>query len=358
MASVINVGSLTLNPKEVENIGAFVNEQMFSQPSLSSLTKIMQGVKMKEQIVFASRMSKTGIADTGCARVTSSATSTLTQKYVEPLLVADTLIHCQADVNNLFKAYYNNIQNYREMFEIEGTDEAIFIAKLLEESARESSQRLAWLGDTAVQSYGAAQEGVAAGNVKFYDSVNGLWMRILAGVTATDISRVTITENTGATILAQKTLGSTFAFDLFQSIWANADSRLKARPDAKFLVNGWIWENYKNYLISKGIVYDINIPQNGLETLKFNGKEVVNMETVWDLYGFADWKAETTTNVYYLPNRVIFTVPDNLVVATLNEGNMTEIESFYDKITRQHYMAYGYTMDTQYLEGYMIEVAY
>lgn len=359
MATAINVSALTLAAKEAQAFSEFIAERMYSQPALNQICTIMQGIQMKQQIVFAGLMGNTGIKDSGCTRVTSSPASVLTQKYLEPIKVSNTIVHCQNDVDALFKAYANKVQKYTDLYDITGTDEEKFLAIMLAENATATAQKLAWLADKDVVQAAAAVSGVnGAARVKYYDPIYGLWYRIFAGVTATTISKYAITENSGATIAAQKTLAADRTIEIFEEMWATADPRLKADPNKQLLVSNWLFENYRQSLQTKGGAFDISLITDGLPQLKWNGIPVINMESVWDLYGQADWLANTTDNTYYLPNRAILTVPENLIIGTLTEGDISEVEAFYDKITRQFYMAYGFTMDTQVAEHYMIEVAY
>lgn len=76
-------------------------------------------------------------------------------------------------------------------------------------------------------------------------------------------------------------------------------------------------------MIKAGTAYDINILQNGLQTLKYRGRIVINMETIWDADLQADFVNNTTNNAGYLPNRAVFTYATNIPIATLNEGDLT-----------------------------------
>lgn len=359
MATGIDVSALTLNPKESEEYGKFVIERVFEQPQLNAIHRVWTGVKMKEQIVFASLFGKTGIKDSTCTRPTSGAKSTLTQKYWEPAKVGDTLVNCQSEISALFKAYYTKINEYKDLFDITGSDEELFLLTMMSDSAMKAVMRLAWFGDTNVAAAGAAAAGLAAaGNVKYYDAIDGIWKKVFAGVASTDVKRYEITENAGVTPAAQMTLAAGRAVEIFEGVWANADPRLKADANKRLMVNNAIWENYRQYLQGKGENFTIQYTTDGFRELMWNGVKVVNMEVIWDLDLFADFVDNTTNNAYYLPNRVILTVPDNIPVATLNEGDMDTIESWYEKKERQNYSAYGFTLDALYLEGYMISVAY
>lgn len=359
MATSINVSGLTLNPLEATEFQKFIFERTLGREALQKFHTFWSGVKMKEQVVFAGRLSKVGVKDTTCARPNSGATSVLTQKYWEPLPVGDTLVHCQKDVNSLFKAYYTKIQQYSDLFEIEGSDEHKFMLAVFEEAILESLYRLIWFGDTAVAQAAAAAAGtILAADVKYYDSVNGLWKRIFDAVTATTVKRYTITENTLATKVLQLTLAAGRSVEIFEGIWALADPRLKADPNKMLMVNNAIWENYRQYLQSKGENFSIEYTLEGFQTLKWNGMPVVNMETIWDLPLQADFVNDTTSNKYFLPNRALLTVPANIPLATLNENDFTQMESWYNQDDRVNKMAFGYTLDTQLLEGYMAVAAY
>lgn len=361
MATGLDISGLTLNPKEVEDIQAFIIEQVFSRPDLMALHGIQTGIKMKEQIVFASQFGKTGLKGDGCDRQTSGAGSTLTQKYWEPQIIEDTLIHCNKELNALFKAYYSKVQRYRDLFEIDGTDLQIFFSILMLESMQRTIYRAAWFGDTAVAAADAGNAGLidAATNVKFYDYFDGIWKQIFTGVTAGDIERYTIALNSEVTTAAQLALTADLAKDTyFEEVWALADPRLKAHPDAKFYVTNAIWENYRKSLQKAGENFTIDYTQEGFRSLKWNGKDVVNMETVWDIDLYADFVDNTTNNAYYLPNRIVLTVPANIPIGTLSESDFEELDMWYDKDNRQNKLAYGFTLDSKVLEEYMMVVAY
>lgn len=366
MAKGIVESALTMNPLEVSDLSQFIIEKIFTRPELLRLHGIRTGVKMKEQIVFASQFGKTGIkGDATCTRKTSGAASTLTQKYWEPAGIEDTLVHCNAEIDALFKAYFTKINTYRDKYEIEGSDLEIFFSILFLESIQRTLWRAAWFGDTNVAAAGAGTAGlISAGDVKFYDYFDGLFTQIFAGVTATDIKKYAGSTgdiadlNAKTTTAEQLTIAAGKSVDWFEGVWALADPRLKSDMNSMFYVSNAIWENYRQYLQSKGENFSIEFTQEGFRTIRWNGKEVVNMETVWDLDLQADFVDNTTNNAYYLPNRIVLTTPENMPIATLNESDFDELEIWYDRDARENKMAYGLSLDAKVLEEYMIVVAY
>lgn len=359
MATVLNVTALTLEPKENPDFEKFVFERIFENPAITSLHNVWTGITMKDQIVFAGLMGKTGITDDACSRPASGAGVALTQDYWEPVPFGDTIINCQADLNSLFKAYYDKIKSYEERFDITGSDEEKFLLARYEDAITKSILRLAWLGDTGVAEATAGASGVLlAADVKFYDVLEGIWEKIFTKVGTGAIKRYTIDENAEVTTSAQTTLAAGRSIVIFEAMWALADSRLRADERKKFEVSREIFENYRQYLQSKGENFTIDLTQNGLPSLKWNGVDIINMETVWDLLLRADFVDNTTNNAYYLPNRAVLTVPENTPIGTLNDNDFDNIQAWYNIDERKNKMAYGMTLDAKVLEGYMIVVAY
>lgn len=362
MASKIDISGLTLNPLEVTEMGQFIVERTFQDPVLNSIHAVYTGLKMKEQIVFAAQMGLTGIVDSSCTRPNSGATSELTQKYWEPANVGDTLVHCNTDVNALFKAYYGKITKYAEKFDITGSDLEQFLVVMLTETAMKAVWRIAWLADKNVAAAGASAAGlITAGNNVFYNHIDGLWAQIFDGVTATDIAHTTVKVaalNALTTTSAQTTLAAGDSVAVFEDMWAKADSRLRGDSAAMLLVSRELFENYRQYLQGKGENFSIEYTMEGLPSLKWNGIQVINMENVWDLRLRADFVDNTTNNAYWLPNRAVLTVPGNIPIGTLNEADMSEMDVWYEKKERQMYSAYGFTLDAKVLEHYMIVAAY
>ena len=229
----------------------------------------------------------------------------------------------------------------------------------MEKSAIENVYRSVWFADTNVD----AADGTTAGlkdiaDVKFYDYFDGIFKQIFDGVSTGKIKRYIITANTAATPEAQEELNAGDSVTFFEGVWKNADPRLKADPNAIMYVSEAIFENYRQYLQSKGENFTIDYTQEGFQSLKWNSKKVINMATIWGGYPKEDFVDNTTNNAYYLPNRIVFSTPENLPIATMNENDFTEIESWYERKDREFYLSYGFSLDAKVIEEYMISVAY
>ena len=357
--ATIDVSGLTLNPKEKQAFSEFVYQLISTKPELKSVHNLVQGITMKEQIVLISQLGMTGLIADDCDRNFSGAGVVLSEKYWEPKGIEDTLEICQKTINGLFKAYYDKITSYKQNYDATGSDEELMLLAMLENSIINTLHRAIWFGDTAVAAADADSAGlISAGNVKFYNYFNGLWKQIFAGVTAGTVLKVAIDENAETTLEDQTTLASGRAKALLNAVYKTAPSVLRTQPDAQFLVSFDLFQNYREYLQEKGENFTIDYTVNGIETLMFQGKKVINMETVWANGTVGNFVDNTTNNAGYLPNRIVFTTPNNIPVGTLNEADFADIESFYVQKDRKSYIGYGLQLDAKLIEEELIVVAY
>ena len=67
--------------------------------------------------------------------------------------------------------------------------------------------------------------------------------------------------------------------DTFDAMLGVADSRLRTATDAMFLVSKKVWDRYRKNLRDASLNFTVDYTINGLPTIKYDGKTVVNMET-------------------------------------------------------------------------------
>jgi len=358
MASIINTSGLILNPEEVRLVSEFVMANFLEMPDLNLLHNVNSGVAIKEQIIIANALRLSGIASTSCARVSSGGQATLTQKYWEPKDIADTFINCQKDLDKLFKAYYGQVKAYRALYDFtEGvSDFAVFVSAWVLDSMRKAVLRYAWLGDTTVSTAtGGAAGLLSAGNAQFYNVITGVWKQVFGAV---GLPLVAISENALATKALQTTLAADRAMTLMEAVVGKANATLRGDKTAKIYLTGRLFQNYKNSLRKAGTALDVTVLENGIAVTKYDGYDVINTETFVDVNLEADFAATNANNAYYLPNRILFTSPNNIPLGTLEEASMSNIESFWDQVSRQNYSAYGFTLDTVLIDPSVAVAAY
>jgi len=355
MATAVDISTLTMDAKKVQSFSEFVNELMYERAAIESIHgPVKTGIKTTTQIILAGLMGKTGILDSGCTRPTSGAKSKLTELYWTPGNIGDTLVMCQAELDQLFEPYVNELNSYADKFDFAGTDQEKFVASKLTESAAAAIHRHIWLGDKAVALAGAADSGVIdAALVKFYNVIDGLWKQIFTRVLAGQLGYVKIDENDQVTPALQLTLAAGRSVELFEAAWSKADARLRASKSAQFLVSGEIFNNYRKHIQNSTLAFQPSYTMDGLEMLTWNGKPVINMETIWETELKGDFVNNTTDNAFFKPNRILFTTKENIPVGTLNDGDFNELKSWYNEDERLNKMAYGFTLDAKFIENYL-----
>ncbi len=360
MAKGIDEAALTMAALEVINSQDFIIEKVFNQSTLAELHAIRTGITMKEQIVFAGQMGMVGLkGDATCTRKTSGAQSVLSQKYWEPQGIEDTLVHCQAEIDKLYKAYYSKITSYKENYEMTSSDLATFLTMLIDNAISKLIHRAVWFGDKNVAASQAALAGLKVGaNSVYFDYFDGLFHQIFAAVSALTVKHVSIAENAQVTLPLQLTLAADRTKAIMDAMWSVADPRLKSDPNATFYCTGVLFENYVTSLEKLSEHFTIETTQSGLSTVTKKGKKVVNMETIWDLDLQTYFEDNSINNAGYLPNRIILTTPENIPVGTLNQNDFTDLEIWYEKQTRTNNIGFGFSLDSKLLEEYMIVVAF
>lgn len=352
MANILNIESLTLNPQEVADFNKIIVKATLENPALKALHNVQKGVDMKTQIVLADKLGLTGLKSNGCERQSSGAQSTMTQKYWTPQMIEDNWEICQAELDNLFKAYFSKIESFKQMYNFEGTDEAEFVATLISKAASDNIYRAIYFGDTEVQAADADEAGLIDGTqTVYFDYFDGIFKQIFEGVTAGTIKRVDLSGITTATVSASE------AYSAFMDVYKAAPGSLRSNPDAKFYVSGQMFLGLMEYLQTESVNFTLENTLEGFQTIKFLGKEVVNMEAIWD-DSISLFVENTTDNKVLYPHRIIFSTPANMPVGTMNDEDFDNIEAFYDRKSRLNVISYGFTLDAKVLDENSIVVAY
>lgn len=346
--SNFNFDNVTLSPREVQELSQAIFETAFANPALSKMHNIVEGIDMKTQILLLSSMGKQGLPTSGCEPQNSDAGIVASQKYWENNKVEVRIPYCVTDLPALLKAFGTKTNKY----DVEGSEEIQFLASRLLEALDEAVLRLTWFGDKAaknVVSGGTITNGV---NIDYFKAVDGIWKQIFAGVTAGEIKRATIAANSGSTYSSQE-LASGEAITAMRKVYNQSDSRLKNNQDAIFIVTQSVYDNFLDKLEDAGLSAVGQLAIND-GVMTYRGKEIV----VADFMDRIITGDQDNGTKYNLPNRIVFSTPDNLPVGTLDEKEFKELAVWYDKTDRKVYTENIFSLDSKVLEGYLISVAY
>lgn len=350
--AILNLQNLTLNPQEISDFKQIIMKASMENPAITALHNVQEGVKMKSQIVLADKLGLNGLKSTGCARTESTAMSTLTQKYWEPAQIEGYFEICQQEVDGLFKAYSSKIKSFKDLYDIEGSDEAMFVAHLISRAASDTIMRAVWFGDTNVAAATSSTSGLVDGtNTVYFDYFDGIFAQIFAGVAGGSIKRTSLASITTQTVTAAQ------AYSAVLNTYKSASPELRANSDAKFYVTGQMYLGLVEYLQTESVNFTLDTTINGFESVKFLGKTVVNCESIFDST-MQLFNTNSTDGKVLFPHRIIFTTPANIPVGTLSSGDFENVEIWYDQNARLNKMAYGVSLDAKVLDETLITVAY
>ena len=97
--------------------------------------------------------------------------------------------------------------------------------------------------------------------------------------------------------------------------------------------------------------------QDGITVLKRAGITIYAF-SFWDRMIQGYMRTISTELNYYLPHRAILTTKANLAFGTEEEGNLSEVDVFFDKKDKKTYFDFGANLDAKVLQDYMVQVAY
>lgn len=350
MSSLIDVSALTLNPQEATEVSEVVFEKVFVQTDLAQIHEIEVGVQMQQQIVFSNQLGIGGEALTGCTPEQQAGLE-LTQKYWTPQLIAGRLVHCQNDLNKLFKLFTKVSKANPDYFDKEGSQELGMVTSAVIESMKTSIHAKIWYSDTSADDFSGGGNFTNGTNLGLFNQFDGLWKQIFAD---SDIPRYTISENSGASASAQ-VLADGKAHEILKAMYNGADARLLGSDGVQFVVTRSIYDNYLDFLETKensgGF---IQVTEDGRQQLFYRSIPVImdnEFDRIQNLY-------QNNGTVTFRPHRAILTVKENIPVATLSEQDLSNLESWYEKKDKSNYIDYAYFLDAKHLESYMSSVAY
>lgn len=362
MSSAINDGTFTFSPEELKDWSRVISELTYNDPLLTSMHEIEQGIKYKQQIVFAGKIGLMGkkIADCTPSEI---AGITLAQKFWDPTLEDFRLKHCSADVDQQDKLVNQYSRVNPDFFNIiEGSQSTVgdFLVASVLEALKENIFYKVWFDDKNASTFNAlsgSQSFTNGTDVAYFTGFDGLFKQIFTEIgSAIDGGKyfTSITKNAGASYALQA-LANGDAIAAFKGVWNKADSRLRALAGAKFMATRTLYDGLVNDLeTTQNTGGFTQTNENGVSVLRYRGIEVVMVE-LWDRFIDAYQNNGTIRNI---PHRLVLSHPMNLKIGTPAEGDFGTIDAFYDRVTKQNYIDGAYGLDAKFMEPYLASVAY
>ena len=354
MSSLIDISSLSLNPKEADQVNQAIFERVITGGKLESYHDIWEGITMKEQIVFIGALSEVGKVIANCSFTDGGQQVPFSQKYWDPVMVGGRLIHCAKDVNALLKLFKKAAKVNPDYFDRIGSEELGVVALRLEQAIESMLNRLVWFGDKAAADVSGGGVYADGTDVDYYNAFDGLFKQVFAEVIGSN--KVAISENAGASYAAQS-LPADAALAYFRSCYkAQKPVMHQARSagaTVKFLVTREIAENYQDTMEDKSLAFMLTRAEQGSDSMQYRGIEI-EIRDDWDMV----IALQDNGTVKNIPHRVLLTAKENIPVGTLSSTDFDTIESFYDQKDKNNYMDFAMTIDAKLLEADLAVAAY
>ena len=349
MASLIDTSDLTLNPQEALVASEAIFEAVYSKPQIADAHQIMTGIQMKTQIPFFGLLGLVGKVSSSCTPNSSSEKVNLTEKYWDPALVDFRLTHCQNDIAQLYKMWKKSRIANKTWEEVDN-EQMAFIVDRGVDATTEAILRIAMFGDKAADNVADGGNITAGVDPTFFTMIDGLFKQIFAAT----LVKYTISENGEATKAAQQTLAADRAHQAMRYLYNNIDPRAFEAGGLAFQMTRSLWNNWSDFLEDKSLVFSLDRTEQGSTKASYRGIPIIVRNDVdRNIRAYND-----LGTTYLYPHRMWLTPIGNVPIGTSDEESMKSLDSFYDKVTKSHYLDAAFYIDAKLLQEYMIAVAY
>lgn len=360
MATV--TGAATLVKEQIHMLNEAVFIENFKDTDLNQFHKFHTGIKGDREIVIMNNFFSglSGQGHTGCTPTADDVTVSGTTKNWTPKYINGRIEECFDTLLGKFLQW--GMANGFKKEDLTDSDWVNFLKTILPRMIKEVVMRKAWFDDTAIVS--GTNNNIAAGNIKYFDDIDGLWKQILAIVAADSTKNVAIAKNAGATYALQRfdatDVTNQVVTGYFNSAWYGADLRLRdmSKSDLIWVTTQTVFDQYEQ---ERKKVSNIELPyvrvEKGIDGLQHNGVDVIPfsfLDRTIDSY----FRDDLTPTKWINPHRAILMPKWLLNIGTEDVSNLDEFDIFHDKKSKKLCIDYGFMLDAKIVQDHAIMTAY
>lgn len=363
MAIITNIPSLTT--KQITSLSEALFQAFFNDPSLTSIVNVMEGIKVNNQLlIFDRHTGLSGKKITACPTPTNSTLGlNVSEKVWTPTYIGDRFSECWTVLQGTCLQWM--LKNGIEKQNLTATEYASFLEEQLQDTIAEVYQRIFWFGDKGIVA--GTGNNLAAGEVAFFNMIDGIFAQLFDIVTATPARLSTThlaTQNAAASYALQKFTATDVTNQqvskALDTVWYDASIKLRsvAKADLVYLVTQSVQDQLEK---ERKAISGIDLPymrqENGQMTTTWNGIQVQPMQ-IWDRMIEAYFGDDATPVKSTLPHRIILVPKNNLHLGVESVGSMGELDIWHSKETSSLVADYGASMDAKIGIDEMIQAAY
>ncbi|MEO6521367.1 MAG: hypothetical protein ABIN91_06815 [Mucilaginibacter sp.] len=360
MSSTIDLSTVSFHGKEVMSLREAFYQAVFQNPTIDQFHTVVNGIKASQQIVFLGQYGLTGKKLVGCDAPTPVSAIPTSNKSWDPQYIGARIQECYVDLLDTFFVW--GMKNGVQKPDLTNTDFALFLEERFSLAAYETALRFAWLGNVSaarVAGGGYLSDTLSSADLGYFNALNGFWQQALSIATADATKHVTIDRNAQAAYVDQEftqtDTDNRVATHVFEKMIYGADMRLRGAKDRVIIATQSLVDQYARERKAVGsidLAYERT--ESGIDTFKVDGIDVIPFQ-------FLDRHIrayEHNTVKFNQPHRALFTTKSNLLLGTEETGNLSELDPFYDKPSKQYIVDYAYNLDAKIAEDALIMVAY
>jgi hypothetical protein len=362
MSEITNLPALTT--EQIKSMSETLFEGFFNDPLINSLVTIQQGIKSDKQLVIFER--HTGLAG---AQVSSCPTPengvwgfNTIEKTWQPKPIGDRMGDCWTTFQDTCIQWMLNAGV--EKTNITGTEVGAFIVDQLQDLIAEVYARHFWFGNKTIVA--GTNNNIGAGDVGYFNVINGIWQQAVAIVTA-DADRLStgLASRNGQASFALQKFTSTdvtnqVVSNTMDSMWYEADIRMRsvAKNQLRYYVTQSVADQLeKERKAISGIDLPYTRQENGMDTLTWNGIQVVPVQ-LWDRMLISHFGDDATPVKTTLPHRIILSTPSNLILGVESTSALGELKVWHSEDDEKMYSRFMCGMDAKVGVDNLIQVAY
>jgi hypothetical protein len=333
---VTQTGQLGVSFQGVQATRIFLNP-IFHDENVRNIFMMMPNVVYRKKMIFATALDDYLRQRTGCG-FKPLGNFDLNERCVETTML-------KGEVEQCFDEFVDTVlmeltRKSVEMGDLSGTTLATILLNRMQQGASRQINKLAFFGDKSTAD--------ATQNI-----VDGLWTVYLPQLVTQNLTPH-VDSNSGTA------LASGEAIDLLDAVFENATNELKAfeMSRRRFYVSNNVFEQLTKDLRdgATGSGAFIQETEDGRVSIRFRGIQVVpflRWEALAAQYGAGDLVGVTSNF-----NLVLYTMPENLIIATDRASDMNRIQTWFDMDTETYKARTAFKLGFNYIHPSLMSVAW
>lgn len=352
--SFFDPAALTLPVEGVKSIGELIYTDKFVSPKWTEFMDIERGIKAKKQLIILGHFNGlSGAVKTGCDITPNPGQATAVEKTWDPAYVSDRFEECFDNLQASFWKYM--LANGLKKEDLTQSDYDTYVTNRISEYMSDDMMyQKIFFTDKNIVSGGT--NNLSAGQLKYFNMIDGVFVQLGAIVLANTDRRVTITENAAATYTLQAfaTASPTVhpVTDYLNSLIYGASMELRGVADPIILVSQSVCDQYAR---ERKAVTNIDMAylrtEQGMKYFEIDGVQVMPIYT-WDRLIKRHFDNGTKLDN---PHRMLYTSKKNIRVGTEEESNFTELSSEYSSYHKKWFCDFGFNLDVKIVDDNLVQ---